>query len=204
LIYRATNESAHDIEALRKALGAKKVSLWGISFGTTLALATIKRHGPNIDRAILAGVEGLDSMLKPPREVQQHLVDIALLVQADPNLNKQIPDFLGLMRTVLDHLEKEPVTVEATDPRTKQTVKVTINKYVMQLLTASAIGTDAIVAFPRLYLAASKGDFSEIAPQWLNLSRSSIGSAMAFMTDCSSGASVERREESSVKREKRF
>src|SRR6266545_1913947 len=199
-----TNESAHDIEALRKALGAKKVSLWGISFGTTLALATIKRHGPNIDRAILAGVEGLDSMLKPPREVQQHLVDIALLVQADPNLNKQIPDFLGLMRTVLDHLEKEPVTVEATDPRTKQTVKVTINKYVMQLLTASAIGTDAIVAFPRLYLAASKGDFSEIAPQWLNLSRSSIGSAMAFMTDCSSGASVERREESSVKREKRF
>jgi hypothetical protein len=71
-------------------------------------------------------------VLKPPREVQQHLVDIALLVQADPNLNKQIPDFLGLMRTVLDHLEKEPVTVEATDPRTKQTVKVTINKYVMQ------------------------------------------------------------------------
>jgi pimeloyl-ACP methyl ester carboxylesterase len=156
-------------------------------------LATIKRHGQNIDRAILAGVEGLDSMLKPPREVQQHLVDIALLVQADPNLNKQIPDFLGLMRTVLDHLEKEPVTVEVTDPRTKQRVKVTINKYVMQLLTASAIGTDAIVAFPRLYLAASKGDFSEIAPQWLNLSRSSIGSAMAFMTDCSSGASVERR-----------
>lgn len=132
-------------------------------------------------------------MLKPPSEVQQHLVDIALLVQADPNLNKQIPDFLGLMRTVLDHLQKEPVTVEVTDPRTKLRVKVTINKYVMQLLTASAIGTDAIVAFPRLYLAASKGDFSEIAPQWPNLSRSSIGSAMAFMTDCSSGASVERR-----------
>lgn len=81
-------------------------------------MATIKRHGQNIDRAILAGVEGLDSMLKPPSEVQQHLVDIALLVQADPNLNKQIPDFLGLMRTVLDHLEKEPVTVEVTDPRT--------------------------------------------------------------------------------------
>jgi hypothetical protein len=161
-------------------------------------LATIKRHGQNIDRAILAGVEGLDSMLKPPREVQQHLVDIALLVQADPNLNKQIPDFLGLMRTVLDHLEKEPVTVEVTDPRTKQRVKVTINKYVMQLLTASAIGTDAIVAFPRLYLAASKGDFSEIAPQWLNLSRSSIGSAMAFMTIARQVRQLSDVEESSV------
>jgi hypothetical protein len=108
------------------------------------------------------------------------------------------------MRTVLDHLEKEPVTVEATDPRTKQTVKVTINKYVMQLLTASAIGTDAIVAFPRLYLAASKGDFSEIAPQWLNLSRSSIASAMAFMTDSRQVRQLSDVEESSVKREKRF
>jgi pimeloyl-ACP methyl ester carboxylesterase len=187
-----TNENADDIEALRKALGAKKVSLWGISYGTTLALATIKRHGQNIDRAILAGVEGSDSMLKSPSDVQQHLADIDRLVRADANLNKQIPDFLGLMRTVLDRLEKEPVTVEATDPKTKQKVEVVINKYVLQLLTASAIGTDVITAFPRLYLAASKGDFSEIAPQWLNLSRSSIGSAMAFMMDCSSGASVER------------
>lgn len=188
-----TNENADDIEDLRKAVGADKVSLWGTSYGTTLALATIKRHGAHIDRAILAGVEGLDSLLKPPGEVQRHLADIDRLVRADPNLNKQIPDFLALMKTVLDRLDKEPATVEATDPKTKQKIKVVINKYAMQLLTAAAIGTDSMVAFPRLYYAASKNDFSEIAQQWLNLSRSSIGSAMAYMTDCSSGASNERR-----------
>jgi pimeloyl-ACP methyl ester carboxylesterase len=188
-----TNENADDIEALRKAIGANKVSLWGTSYGTTLALATIKRHEKYIERAILAGIEGLDDLLKPPSYVQKHLVDINRLVKADSNLNKQIPDFLALMRMVLERLEKEPVTVETTDPKTKQKVKVIINKYVMQLLTASAIGTDNIAAFPRLYLAASKSDFSEITPQWLNLSSSSIGSAMAYMTDCSSGASPELR-----------
>jgi pimeloyl-ACP methyl ester carboxylesterase len=188
-----TNENADDIEALRKALGAKKVSLWGISYGTTLALATIKRHGQNIDKVIMAGVEGLDSVLKPPSEVDKHLAEIDRLVREDARLNKQIPDFLLLIKSVLDRLEKEPVTVEVTDPRTKEKVKVVINKYAMQLLTAAAIGTDALVAFPRLYVAASKGDFSEIAPQWVNLSKSSIGSAMAYMTDCASGASVERR-----------
>lgn len=194
-----TNENADDIEDLRKAIGAQKISLWGTSYGTTLALATIKRHEAHIDRAILAGVEGLDSLLKSPTEVERHLADIDRLVRADPNLNKQIPDFLALVRAVLERLDKEPATVQATDPQTKQKVKVIINKYAMQLLTAAAIGTDSIVAFPRLYYAASKNDFSEIAPQWLNLSKMSIGSAMAYMTDCASGASAKRQ--SQIRRE---
>jgi pimeloyl-ACP methyl ester carboxylesterase len=189
-----TNESADDLEALRVALGAKKISLWGISYGTHLALATIKRHERSIDRAILAGVEGPDDTLKSPAEVQRHLGEIARLVRADPALNREIPDFLGLMRTVLDRLDRQPVTVRVADPKTRQDRTVVITRYVMQILTASAIGTDAIALFPRLYHAASNGDFSEIARQWVTLSDSSIGFAMAFMMDCASGASPERRQ----------
>jgi pimeloyl-ACP methyl ester carboxylesterase len=189
-----TNESADDLEALRVALGAKKISLWGISYGTHLALATIKRHEQSIDRAILAGVEGLDDTVKSPADVQQHLAEIARLVRADPTLNKEIPDLLGLMRTVLARLEREPATVHVTDPKTREERAVVVNKYVMQLLTASAVGTDALLALPRLYHAASNGDFAEIAQQWVSLSNSSIGFAMAFMMDCSSGASAERRQ----------
>ena len=159
-----TSESADDLETLRVALGAKKLSLWGISYGTHLALATIKRHESSIDRAILAGVEGLDDTLKSPAEVQQHLGEIARLVRADPALNREIPDFLGLMRAVLDRLDKEPVTVHVADPKTQQDRTVVINRYVMQLLTASAVGTDAITFFPRLYHAASNGDFWNRAP----------------------------------------
>lgn len=190
-----TNENADDIESLRRALGAKKVSLWSISYGTTLALSTIKRHGPNIDRAILAGVEGLDDGLKLPSEVQRHLADIDRLIKADPTLNKQIPDFLDLMKTVLDSLEKQPVTVEVTDPLTKQKVPVVFNKDAMQLLTAAVIGTDLIATFPRLYYAASKGDYAEVAAQWLIAIKYRVGSgsAMSYLTDCSSGASLKRR-----------
>lgn len=86
-----TNENADDIEDLRVALGAKKVSLWGISYGTHLGLTVIKRHGKNIDRAILAGVEGLDSTLKLPGDIDQHLIEIGRYVKADPNLSKEIP-----------------------------------------------------------------------------------------------------------------
>ena len=187
-----TNESADDLEALRKALQAKKITLWGISYGTHLSLTTIKRHQQSIDRAILAGTEGLDSTYKLPGDVQQHLVDIADAVKADSNLNKQIPDFLGLVASVLERLEKEPVSVDVTDPRTKQKVTVVINKFVMQFLTAATIGTDNILNYPRIYLAASKGDFSEIAAYWLGFSRNNLPSAMSFVMDCSSGVSKAR------------
>ncbi len=188
-----TNESADDLESLRKALGASKISLWGISYGTHLGLTAIRRHGKNIHRAMLAGIEGPDHTLKLPSNIQKHLQDIDRVVKADPALNKEIPDFLGLMKTVLDRLEREPVTVEVMDPRSQQKVKVVVTKFILQLLTASNIGTTVTRDFPRIYHAASKGDFSLIAQVWLRESRREIGSAMSLMMDCASGASADRR-----------
>lgn len=139
--------------------------------------------------------------MKLPTDVERHLADIDRLVKADPILNRQIPDFLDLMKTVLDRLEKHPVSVKVTDSQTKQKVPVVVNKYAMQLLTASVIGTDSIAAFPKLYYAASKGDFSEIAAQWLITAKHRIGfgSVMSYVTDCSSGATSKRRKR--IKRE---
>src|SRR5262245_20175343 len=68
-----TNESADDLEALRRVLGAKKIDLWAISYGTHLALATIRRHPASIGHAILAGTEGPDHTLKLPSNVDKHL-----------------------------------------------------------------------------------------------------------------------------------
>jgi pimeloyl-ACP methyl ester carboxylesterase len=189
-----TNESADDLEDLRKALGAKQLSLWSISYGTHLALATIRRHPQSINRAILAGTEGPDHTYKLPSNIQKHLADLAAVIKADQELGREIPDFLGLMKSVLDKLEKEPVVVEVTDPLTKQPVKVTVNKFVMQYLTASNIGTTATANFPSLYYAASKGDYSLAAKAWLNQTRDGFGSAMSFMMDCASGVTAARAE----------
>jgi pimeloyl-ACP methyl ester carboxylesterase len=189
-----TNESADDLEDLRKALGAKQISLWAISYGTHLALATIRRHPQSIHRAILAGTEGPDHTYKLPGNIQKHLADLAQAIKADPELGKEIPDFLGLMKSVLDKLEKEPAIVEVTDPLTKQPIKITVNKFALQYLTASNIGTTDTSFFPAIYYAASKGDYSLIAKSWLNQTRNNFGSAMSFMMDCASGQTAARAE----------
>jgi pimeloyl-ACP methyl ester carboxylesterase len=189
-----TNESADDLEDLRKALGANQISLWSISYGTHLAFAAMRRHPKSIHRAILAGTEGPDHTYKLPSNIQKHLEDLAAVIKADPEVGKEIPDFLGLMKSVFDRLDAKPETVEITDSRTKVKVKVIVNKFVMQYIVANNIGTTVTARFPALFYRASKGDFTNPAQVWLNESRSEIGSAMSYMMDCASGQTAARRE----------
>jgi pimeloyl-ACP methyl ester carboxylesterase len=100
-----TNESADDLEDLRKALGAEKISLWSISYGTHLALTTIRRHERSLHRVVLAGVEGPAHTWKLPGQIQQNLEKINRLAKADPQVSDKVPDLIALMKTVLDRLE---------------------------------------------------------------------------------------------------
>jgi len=189
-----TNENADDLDDLRKALGVNQISLWSISYGTHLAFATMRRHPQSIYRAILAGTEGPDHTYKLPGNIQKHLEDLAAVIKADPEIGKEIPDFLGLMKSVFDRLDAQPETVEITDPETKLKVKVIVNKFVMQYIVANNIGTTVTARFPALFYRASKGDFTNPAQVWLSQSRSGIGSAMSYMMDCASGWTAARRE----------
>ena len=189
-----TNESADDLEDLRKALGAEKISLWAISYGTHLSLATIKRREKSLHRVIMAGVEGLDGTIKLPGNIQKHLENLDRLVKADANLSKDIPSFSGLMKEVLDKVERQPAVVELTDPKTNQKVKITVNKFALQFLTANSFGAGES-GLPMRFYEMSKGNFTFAAQRWLALNRpgESVGSAMAYMMDCSSGVSPKRR-----------
>jgi len=190
-----SNESADDLEDLRKALGVPKISLWSISYGTHLAFATMRRHPQSIHSAILAGTEGPDHTYKLPGNIQKHLEDLAAVIKSDPRIGKDIPDFLGLMKSVFDRLDAQPETVEITDARTKQKVRVIVNKFVLQYIIGNNIGTTVTANFPALIYRGSKGDFTNAAQVWLNTSRQGIGSAMSYMMDCASGQTAARREQ---------
>jgi len=188
-----TNESVDDLEDLRKALGAQKLSLWAISYGTHLSLATIKRHERSIDRVILAGVEGLSHTIKLPGDIQKHLEHIDRLVKADAEMSKQVPDFLGLMKQVFDSVQRQPRVVEVTNPKTQQKVKITVNKFVLQMLASNSFGGEERT-LPMRFYAISQGDYELPAQAWARFAaRLSVGSAMSMMMDCYSGISAARR-----------
>lgn len=186
-----TEQSADDLDDLRRALGAEKIRLWGISYGSHLALAAIRRHGPGIERAVLAGVEGPDHTHKLPSTYRSHLKDLARRVAADPEASRLVPDLEGLAESVVARLEREPRRVTATDPGTGKPVTITMTGFLFKQLLANIWGTDGVTYIPHFLRAASQGDYADMAQLYL-LTGSGIPSAMQSMMDCSSNVSAAR------------
>lgn len=65
----STVQSADDIDDLRRALGARQVDLWGISYGTHLGLATMRRHPRAVGRVAFSSMEGMSQTVKLPAHV---------------------------------------------------------------------------------------------------------------------------------------
>jgi pimeloyl-ACP methyl ester carboxylesterase len=99
------------------------------------------------------------------------------------------------MKQVFDRVERQPAVVEVTDPKTQKPVKVTVNKFVLQMLTSNSFGGEEGL-LPMRFFTMSQGDYRLAAQGWVRLvSRLPLGSAMSMMMDCYSGLSPARRQQ---------
>ena len=180
-----TAASADDLDDLRRALGAERISLWAISYGTHLALATISRHPDAVASAVLAGVEGPDHTDKLPSHQQ------ALLEQIDAihrSQNPGAPSLLDDLAVVLGRLQEAPVVVGAGDDA------VAVTAFDVQWLVANMLrGPEQSMGLPEMAAAMRGGDFAGVA-RWLGYLKAwGDVSAMAAAVDAASGASLWRR-----------
>jgi pimeloyl-ACP methyl ester carboxylesterase len=58
--FYTTRDTDDDIDALRQALGAERVALWGTSYGTKVALSYARRYPDRVERLVLDSVAPLD------------------------------------------------------------------------------------------------------------------------------------------------
>ncbi len=187
-----TIESADDIDAVRRALGVEKIVTYGESYGSHLSLAILRRHAERVSRAVMLKVEGPDQTWKLPSNVHRQLVKLHEMVAADPGLRQHIPDFVGLLRQVLEQLESEPVTVPMK--QWGPNASITIGRYDLELLIALGLASsNNLSGMPAAVYYMSKGQWAPMAGSFARFRRGDIGSAMAVMMDCASGASPARR-----------
>lgn len=156
-----TAESARDLEALRRHLGAKKLTLWGISYGTHLALAAARNMGPKIDRLVLASVEGLDQTVKLPSETDAYFGRLQAAIDQEPAAKAAYPDAKALIRRVHAALDAEPVML--TVKTRSGDAKLLLTREVMQRVASALIADpDSASRLLMLYLAADQKFFDPI------------------------------------------
>jgi pimeloyl-ACP methyl ester carboxylesterase len=190
-----SNASADDLEDLRRALGADDLSLLAWSYGTELALATVRRHGGRLHRVVLASTRGPDNLLKLPSVWDSQIRRLSLLATEDSNVGRIVPDMEALMRRVMERLGRNPVTITVTDRRANRQVNLRVGKIGLQTLIRGDLSdTRAFAGLPALLYTVERGDYSILTRRMEQLYNGFGSSAMSQATDCAAGWSARRLE----------
>lgn len=118
--------AADDLEAARVALGYDEWNLYGVSYGTRLALEVIRRHPGGVRSAVLdsaypAEADRFGSML-PGSMRAFEAVEAAC--NADTACASVYPDLLDRLAAMYDRLEERPVDVTVPDPGSREQTTV--------------------------------------------------------------------------------
>jgi pimeloyl-ACP methyl ester carboxylesterase len=136
-----TTQNAYDTQALMRALGYPEWNLYGISYGTQLALE-VMRSAPEgtrsvvIDSVFPTDVKGYDENIKPLQESIQATLDQCA---ADPACAAAYPDLEGTLVRVADKLQATPI------PAARGRAEITL-----KALTDLFDGRNSPGAFPQI------------------------------------------------------
>jgi pimeloyl-ACP methyl ester carboxylesterase len=186
----STAQSASDVDALRVALGYEQWNLYGISYGTRLALFTMRDHPDGIRSVIL------DSVYPPQVDYYAESVPYAVAAfeslfarcAADPGCNAAYPDVESVLLTLLDNLRAEPVVVSVTHPATDRPQTVLIDDdALVTTLFARLYNAGDIPFVPFLIYEARNGTYDQIAKskiESLVYGRPTVSYGAQFSFDC--------------------
>lgn len=191
-----TLASADDLDTLRVALGAHKLNLWAISYGTHLAMHYLARHG-HVDRAVFGGPEGFDHTFKLPQVVDSFLDTFSEHVATQTewgvlgfDLREQL---VSVARALDDKALSVPVQVDNT------VRSIALSGFDLRRIVASGLAdTRFLSALPSVLFALARRDDTTLGREalfgrYLINARDGIArNAMAVCMDCASGASADR------------
>ena len=156
-------ENAADLADLRRALGYDEWNLFGISYGTRLALTAMRDHPEGIRSVVL------DSSYPPQEDLYGTLAanfDRVLTgtfagCEADPACNAAYPDLETVFYETVAALDENPVTVPSVLPSSGQEYEVVVNGSMFASLIFQAYyQTSFIPSMPQIIYDASAGELS--------------------------------------------
>jgi pimeloyl-ACP methyl ester carboxylesterase len=114
--FYATRDHAEDLEAVRAALGLGRIGLYGVSYGTKLALAYALAHPANVDRIALDSVVLPTSTDAFDRNVLQEM-PATLKSFCDGGIcSAATPDFAGDVAKLANRLQAHPIRGKVIAP----------------------------------------------------------------------------------------
>ena len=153
-------ENGADLAALREALGYDQWNLYGISYGTRLALTTMRDHPIGIRSVILDSSYPLQadlfetSLSNTDRSFSLLFSDC----ESDPDCNTAFPELETMFYDLVTQLDTSPVIVKAVNPLNWKTVDVLLGgDEFTHILFLAMYSTELIPSLPWLIASTYEG-----------------------------------------------
>lgn len=159
-------ESAADVEALRAALGYEQWNLYGISYGTRLALTTMRSYPSGIRSVILdSTVPPQSSETETPANIARAFATLWAGCDADARCRAAYPDLERAFYALVERLNAAPVTQPVTDPLSGKRYDLLLNgDSLFGVLTQALYSSELIPLLPlAIYAAAQSDDYGLLA-----------------------------------------
>ena len=110
-------ENAADVNALRQALGYEQINLYGVSYGTLLALHTMRDYPEALRSVILDAVVPTNRNFNQlsPLTMDRAFTEFFAACKANEECNREYPFLEQTYTDLYDRLEENPVTLKVRD-----------------------------------------------------------------------------------------
>lgn len=193
-----TIENALDLDALREHLGAQKITLWGISYGSHLALAALKVMEDRIDKVVIASAEGLNQTIKMPSRTDAYFGRLQQAINSQPEAKAAYPDIKALIGRVHDKLDADPILLHVKVKDGTRADYLLQRRDMQQLASALISDPWRVNGLLGLYLAVDQGitdPLEQIFARFIEPGKPISLGAMSTAMDIASGMTRDRRDE---------
>lgn len=191
-----TVQNAADLDDLRKHLGAEKISLWGISYGSHLTFAALKQMDDRIDRVVIASGEGLDQTIKQPARTDAYFGRLQAAIDKAGLDKPEYKDIIGLIHRVNAKLDAAPIML-SIPMREGDPAPFLLQRRDMQQFTSGMISDPQwAMMLLDIYAALDRGETEPVIAllqRWVSPNAPISFRPMPIATDIASGTGPARR-----------
>ena len=120
--------SVADLADLRSALGYAQWNLYGVSYGSRLAMTAMRDRPDGLRAVVLDGVypPNVDRFELTPAALRGSIDWLLAACGADADCHRRYPDLEAALDRVLDRTARDPITVTVRDPSTGGSLQLEI------------------------------------------------------------------------------
>jgi pimeloyl-ACP methyl ester carboxylesterase len=182
--------TAADLAELRIALGYESWNLWGVSYGTRVALDVLRDHPEGVRSAILDSVfpPEASSFLDYGKVAERLLGKLAADCAREPGCNAVAPDLEATIDKLRASLDRRPLKVPVADQNDRRRIFLLDGDRLIETLLNEFYDWQEIAALPRLLAQAAQGRTDDLKAAAVDYFESlldpDISDGMAISVEC--------------------